>query len=533
MTNRNSFLNATSSGSCRPLGLVFRVSSFLYIITVLAHPRGTHTYVYQEAVLPALLSVLLLEGVLQLCREGVSYLRNSCLHVIDMVALGVGLGLVIGFGIAGRGAPPSAQYAGALVRFVKVVRDVVAADRREMRANSKANSKAGKHVSARLIVFTFGEIMLAFGAMTSFEGVITYMEVEGSVALHDALGPMAVDSIMSGGGLVLIGAVSALAAQLSGSKEVTLLVMSVSTVSVVLLAWLVPPDVDGFSRAVTAGRAHHFDEAAADDDALVTWRALQFGFTHAWTSCAGAVYNTSRVRSSCAARAPWHPCSEAPSDRMAVYCSRTARVAGRSSALQTMQTVQSAVGWGPALREALRAWESPAPRAAGSGGGAGEEGGAASDEEDEEDEEDEGRWDEADPDARNGTAFGLLMSSLCMREPASALAARARSPSQAACEASGWWKAPPLSAESRRMPRQELQPVFALLGGADLEMSAKRLFCLCEGSPGYRRVIDLYVGAMHASWLLMIVFVLTMVTFLLCFCCQCQDGGQYYDPELL
>ena len=72
-----------------------------------------------------------------------------------------------------------------------------------------------------------------------------------------------------------------------------------------------------------------------------------------------------------------------------------------------------------------------------------------------------------------------------------------------------------------------------LLGTGHLEMSAKRLFCLCENSTNYLEMVDSYVQALTVASSGMLLFALLVLVGQCCFCCGFEDGSRYYDPTLL
>ena len=132
--------------------------------------------------------------------------------------------------------------------------------------------------------------------------------------------------------------------------------------------------------------------------------------------------------------------------------------------------------------------------------------------------------------------FDLLISRLCLRDSAAALAARLRSDAKlVACSASDWWPSPPLSVGTPHLgaARAADAAAFAELGAGDLPMSAKRLFCLCNTSPRYLELHDGYTRAVTYSVDAIGGLALLLAATLSCFCCVLKDKSAYYDPDLL
>ena len=214
----------------KPTGSVqstFHFCSLLYIMIVLflsVESRIAKSDIWKAtiaAVLPVLLSILLLESALRLCADGKSYFNKDWLQLVDVLTLSFSLVVLAAYSFSGENAPNPAQYAAALVRFVRFVRQMYVNDRLEMSANSKARST--RYISARAIVHTSAMLMIASGTIVLLEGVITYHELQESVLLVYVLGPATIRGMVAGGsGLLLVGAGAALAAHLSVSKETTL-----------------------------------------------------------------------------------------------------------------------------------------------------------------------------------------------------------------------------------------------------------------------------------------------------------------------
>ena len=72
-----------------------------------------------------------------------------------------------------------------------------------------------------------------------------------------------------------------------------------------------------------------------------------------------------------------------------------------------------------------------------------------------------------------------------------------------------------------------------LLGTGHFEMSAKRLFCLCQNSTNYLDMVGSYVEALTFASTGVLLFALLVLVAQCFFCCCFEDGSRYYDPTLL
>ena len=90
-----------------------------------------------------------------------------------------------------------------------------------------------------------------------------------------------------------------------------------------------------------------------------------------------------------------------------------------------------------------------------------------------------------------------------------------------------------LHGEMLKVVRFDAIATAICLGEGDVGMSAKRLFCLCAGSPRYTRLISSYEGALAPLTLTLTTLAALLLSMLACFCCGCKDNARYYDPELL
>jgi hypothetical protein len=139
--------------------------------------------------------------------------------------------------------------------------------------------------------------------------------------------------------------------------------------------------------------------------------------------------------------------------------------------------------------------------------------------------------------------FGALASRWCLNEPIASLRQRLADPRSARCLNSTWWPSPPLTQPTTRQRGSRSSAIFAALGRSELPLSAKALFCLCEGSThDYVRMTSGYGSTLEWSALPFAplpFFVFVSLPIWICFCVCCPilsrfvDTSQYYDKDLL
>ena len=153
--------------------------------------------------------------------------------------------------------------------------------------------------------------------------------------------------------------------------------------------------------------------------------------------------------------------------------------------------------------------------------------------------------------------FDALASEYCLPESKAALLERMASAAFVACANSTWWPGDaPQTATPLTAPADQLnasvaaalaegsaaREIFERLGESTLPLSAKALFCLCEGSSRYAELTQVYEQTLELAtfpFTPVVVFVLFVLPVALCVCLCCPvfvkltDTSRYYDKDLV